>query len=148
MNIACFESNHRMHIFLICVIVLHYLLYLEAIKTFFILSLSYLILKLQIDNSNGKSGGGKRGWRNHSTQRGLMSNCFPLIPNGSYQSLEQSSANKLPTWAITGAMANRKAKKIIAGSLPLQAWKQLWLAPALEARIYTLAPLLQAGKNH
>ena len=37
MNIACFESNHSMYI-LICVIVLHYLLYQEAIQTLFILS--------------------------------------------------------------------------------------------------------------
>ena len=41
MNIACFESKYRLYVILFCAIVLHYLLYQEAIKTlliFFILS--------------------------------------------------------------------------------------------------------------
>ena len=39
-------------------------------------------------------------------------------------------------------MANKLAKIIIAGPLPLQAWNLLWWAPALETQNYTLAPFL------
>ena len=80
-----------------------------------------------------------------------MTNCLPTYTwrHGSYQSLEKSSAYTLPIWSIPGAMAKKKAKIIIAGSLPLQAWNLLWWAPALEAQIYTLGPLpVQAENNY
>ena len=44
MNVACSLSNHKVYAFLFCASVLHHLLYLEAIKTLFILYYFYLIL--------------------------------------------------------------------------------------------------------
>ena len=78
---------------------------------------------------------------------GLVTNCLPTHTRrpGRYQSLEQSSAYTLPTWAIPGAMANKKNNHCCP--LPLQAGNLLWWAPVLEAHIYTLASFLCRPKT-